>query len=317
MGGLRTAKREGRARRSVVMGGLSPAILLESSFGVSSFTWWLKMRVSCALLLTVLLLVPFVDAKKKKANDWDELESLIENIDDQADDEDPLEKDRINVKKHQEKNPCEEHMCGWGKECVVDKKGEPTCECISKCPELDNDPMDQVCSNTNETFPSLCELYRERCLCKRKSSECENKKHAKVHLEYLGACKQLDECTDELMAQFPARMADWLFQVMRELKKRRELHKLEWEELIAEAENDDEKRHVYPVIWKFCDLDVKPHDKHVSHHELIPITAPVIPMESCIKPFLEGCDADNDGTISIKEWGKCLGLKEGEIQERC
>lgn len=99
---------------------------------------------------------------------------------------------------------------------------------------------------------------------------------------------------------------------MRELKKRRELDNLEWEELLAEAENDDEKRHVYPVIWKFCDLDKKPHDKYVSHHELIPITAPVIPMESCIKPFLQGCDIDNDGNISIKEWGKCLGLKEGQ-----
>lgn len=104
---------------------------------------------------------------------------------------------------------------------------------------------------------------------------------------------------------------------MKELKNRRELHKLEWEELISEAENDDEKKHVYPVIWKFCDLDVKPHDKEVSHHELIPITAPVIPMESCIKPFLEGCDTNGNGAISMKEWGKCLGLKEGEIQERC
>lgn len=34
-------------------------------------------------------------------------------------------------------------------------------------------------------------------------------------------------------------------------------------------------------------------------------------MESCIKPFLERCDSNNDGSISIKEWGICLGLKEG------
>ncbi len=37
----------------------------------------------------------------------------------------------------------------------------------------------------------------------------------------------------------------------------------------------------------------------------------VIPMESCIKPFLEGCDANNDGNIDIHEWGTCLGLKPG------
>ncbi|VDK45254.1 unnamed protein product [Anisakis simplex] len=245
----------------------------------------------------------------KKENDWDELEKLLENIDEKVDE--PEEAPATPAPPKLE-NPCKDQVCGWGKECVVGKGGEPTCECISKCPPLDDDPFDQVCSNTNETFPSLCDLYRERCLCKRKSKECTNKANAKVHLEYLGPCKQLDTCTDELMAQFPTRMADWLFQVMRELKKRRELHNMEWEELISEAESDDEKKHVYPVIWKFCDLDIKPHDKHVSHHELIPITAPVIPMESCIKPFLESCDANNDGNISIMEWGKCLGLKEGQ-----
>lgn len=43
-------------------------------------------------------------------------------------------------------SPCDDHTCGWGKECVVDKQGEPICECISKCPLLDNDndPLDQV-----------------------------------------------------------------------------------------------------------------------------------------------------------------------------
>lgn len=26
-------------------------------------------------------------------------------------------------------DPCDQHVCGWGKECVVDKKGRPVCEC--------------------------------------------------------------------------------------------------------------------------------------------------------------------------------------------
>lgn len=62
---------------------------------------------------------------------------------------------------------------------------------------------------------------------------------------------------------------------MKELKERRKLQNLEWEQLINQAEIDDKKKHVYPVIWKFCDLDIKPHDKHVSHHELIPITGKI------------------------------------------
>lgn len=264
------------------------------------------------LLLALIALFAGAQAKKHKGNDWEELESILEDIDET--------KTKTASAQRVESNACDNHVCGWGKECVVDKKNRPVCECISKCPTLDNDPLDQVCASNNQTFPSLCELYRQRCVCKKRSGfegECTNPTNSKIHLEYLGACKQLDECTDELMAQFPERMSDWLFQVMKELKKRRELHNLEWEELITEAEVNDDKKHVYPVIWKFCDLDIKPHDKHVSHHELIPITAPVIPMESCIKPFLEQCDANKDGSITIKEWGICLGLKEGEIQERC
>jgi hypothetical protein len=255
-------------------------------------------------LICILVLTASVWAKE-----LDELDSILDDI----------EEGKTTPESKSTVNPCDDHVCGWAKECVTDKKNRPVCECIAKCPTFDNDPQDQVCGSNNQTFPSLCELYRQRCLCKKRggNTECESPAYSKIHLEYLGACKELDICTDELMSQFPERMSDWLFQVMKEMKKRRELHNLEWEELVSQAESDDEKRHVYPVIWKFCDLDIKPHDKHVSHHELIPITAPVIPMESCIKPFLERCDANKDGSITIVEWGKCLGLKEGEIQERC
>ncbi|KAI6189276.1 putative effector protein [Aphelenchoides besseyi] len=254
----------------------------------------------------IFLFVGLIAVRSFAKDGLDELDSILDDLDNEE------------VTQKPTTNPCDDHVCGWGKECVVDKKNRPVCECIAKCPEFNNDPEDQVCGSNNQTFPSLCELYRQRCLCKKRGNPaCDSPAFSKVHLEYLGACKELDTCTDALMAQFPDRMADWLFQVMKEMKKRRELHNLEWEELLSQSETDDEKRHVYPIIWKFCDLDIKPHDKHVSHHELIPITAPVIPMESCIKPFLESCDADKDGSITIKEWGKCLGLKEGEIQERC
>ena len=34
-------------------------------------------------------------------------------------------------------------------------------------------------------------------------------------------------------------------------------------------------------------------------------------MESCIKPFLENCDIDSDGGITLIEWGECLGVAQG------
>ncbi|KAL3192394.1 hypothetical protein MRX96_059118 [Rhipicephalus microplus] len=48
-----------------------------------------------------------------------------------------------------------------------------------------------------------------------------------------------------------------------------------------------------------------------------PLRAPLLSMEHCIAPFLNGCDKNDDHTITLKEWGECLGLEDGEIQDRC
>lgn len=36
-----------------------------------------------------------------------------------------------------------------------------------------------------------------------------------------------------------------------------------------------------------------------------------------ISPFLESCDSDSDHRITMKEWGKCLGLEDGDLEDRC
>lgn len=36
-----------------------------------------------------------------------------------------------------------------------------------------------------------------------------------------------------------------------------------------------------------------------------------------ISPFLENCDADDDHRITMKEWGKCLGLEDGDLEDKC
>jgi len=292
------------------------------------------MKLRTASVLFVIIAITIIEAKKKhtKKNDWDELETLLKQVDkvgerltgQDAEDDDST----VMLSKNENADetstdpskvsPCEKHVCGWGKECLLNDKGRPKCECVRKCPEILNaEPNDKVCSNHNYTFESICHLYRERCLCKRDDVACMDQKNKHLHLEYLGTCKDLEPCTQDHLDQFSDRMADWLFQVMKDLKKRKELHGDKWLQMFDDAEHDDHLKHVYPVIWKYCDLDSKPHDKAVTNQELIPIIAPVMPMESCIKPFLKSCDKDNNDNISLKEWGKCLGLKEEEITERC
>lgn len=48
----------------------------------------------------------------------------------------------------------------------------------------------------------------------------------------------------------------------------------------------------------------------VSRHELFPIRAPLMALEHCIAPFLDGCDADNNHRITLQEWAKCLEIDE-------
>jgi hypothetical protein len=276
---------------------------------------------SAATFALLLFCVNAAIEEKKSNQKWDQLDGLLQKADEIVKeieaDEDEGPPDNAPAPTSGRANPCESHRCPWGKECIVTEAGRPHCDCVRHCPDVTPEPDEMVCSNKNETFNTICHLYQQRCLCRQDKTGCTNPRHKHVHLEYLGRCKEIEQCTDELLSQFPDRMADWLFQVMKDLNARRELHGAEWVDLIQQSEQDDHLKHVYPVIWKFCDLDKKPHDKYVVPHELIPITAPVIPMESCIKPFLESCDGDKDDKITLKEWGKCLGLKEGDIIEKC
>ena len=55
------------------------------------------------------------------------------------------------------------------------------------------------------------------------------------------------------------------------------------------------------------------NDSFVSRHELFPLRAPLLSMESCISNFLDNCDANNDHKITLIEWGKCLGASSGML----
>ena len=45
---------------------------------------------------------------------------------------------------------------------------------------------------------------------------------------------------------------------------------------------------------------------------------PLKTLEHCIGDFLDGCDADDDHSVSLAEWADCLGIDgTEEIEERC
>lgn len=50
--------------------------------------------------------------------------------------------------------------------------------------------------------------------------------------------------------------------------------------------------------------------RYLTHTELSPLRAPLIPMEHCTTRFFEQCDSDNDKYIALEEWAACFGIKE-------
>lgn len=191
----------------------------------------------------------------------------------------------------------------------------------------------QVCTSHNETWPSDCEVYRQRCLCMDGSDLCRGAKYHHVQIEYYGECREMPDCSESEMSDFPRRMRDWLFNIMRDMAERRELsqHYLKME---REAESNLTRRWTNAAIWKWCDLDAHDNDRwvpsaardrlagrdrvrdsmlrsrFVSRHELFPIRAPLLALEHCIAPFLDMCDQNDDHRLSLLEWGKCLQLDE-------
>ncbi|XP_014094065.1 SPARC [Bactrocera oleae] len=210
-------------------------------------------------------------------------------------------------------DPCEKMHCGAGRVCQVHGT-EAKCVCIPECPE-EPEARRHVCTNRNETWLSDCAVYRQRCLCATNAPGCLNPENSHVHIDYYGPCHEHKNCSEEDMKDFPRRMRDWLFNVMRDLAERDELteHYMQME---LEAETNMTRRWANAAVWKWCDLDGDT-DRSVSRHELFPIRAPLVSLEQCIAPFLESCDSNKDHRITLIEWGACLELDETDLNERC
>ncbi|MCQ7628125.1 Kazal-type serine protease inhibitor domain-containing protein, partial [Salmonella enterica] len=228
---------------------------------------------------------------------------------------------------------CVNFQCKRGHICKADQQGKPHCVCQDPetCPPAKI--LDQVCGTDNQTYASSCHLFATKCRLEG------TKKGHQLQLDYYGACKSIPACTDFEVAQFPLRMRDWLKNILMQLyepnpkhdgylneKQRSKVKKIYLDEkrlmagdhpieLLLRDFKKNYHMYVYPVHWQFNELDQHPADRILTHSELAPLRASLVPMEHCITRFFEECDPNKDKHITLKEWGHCFGIKEEDIDE--
>ncbi|KAM6261677.1 SPARC-like protein 1 [Porphyrio hochstetteri] len=228
---------------------------------------------------------------------------------------------------------CRNFHCKRGKVCHVDKQGKPSCICQdpAACPSTKD--YEHVCGTDNKTYEGTCQLFGTKC-------QLEGTKMGRqLHLDYMGSCKYIPHCTDYEVAQFPLRMRDWLKNILMQYYQRdldtsaflnekqrskvkkiyqHDKHLVGGDHTVELLLHDFEKNYhmyVYPVHWQFHQLDQHPVDRLLTHSELAPLRASLVPMEHCITRFFQECDGDQDKLIALKEWCHCFGIKEEDINE--
>ncbi|XP_060729141.1 SPARC-like protein 1 [Tachysurus vachellii] len=225
---------------------------------------------------------------------------------------------------------CENFHCKRGKTCKLNNMKKPNCVCQepADCPPSLSE-FDHVCGTDNQTYESSCQLFAIKC-----SLEGSKKGH-RLHLDYTGSCKFIPPCLKTELIYFPLRMRDWMKNVLLQLYKQdfltakqrsivqkmyedeRRLH--EGDHPAALLARDFEKNYsmyIYPVHWQFAQLDQHPSDQFLSHSELAPLRAPLVPMEHCTSVFFHECDADKDKQISFREWCQCFAIKDEDMDSK-
>ncbi|KAB5581364.1 hypothetical protein PHYPO_G00174790 [Pangasianodon hypophthalmus] len=225
---------------------------------------------------------------------------------------------------------CENFHCKRGKTCKLNDKKQPSCVCQepADCPPSLSE-FDHVCGTDNQTYDSSCQLFAIKC-----SLEGSKKGH-RLHLDYTGSCKFIPPCLKTELIHFPLRMRDWLKNVLLQLyeqdfltpKQRSRVQKMYENErrlhaghhpveLLARDFEKNYNMYIYPVHWQFAQMDQHPSDRFLSHSELAPLRAPLVPMEHCTSVFFHECDADKDKLLSFREWCQCFGIKDEDMDTK-
>ncbi|XP_062851460.1 SPARC-like protein 1 [Trichomycterus rosablanca] len=224
-------------------------------------------------------------------------------------------------------DPCRNVHCKRGKTCELKDEKTPVCVCQEPADCSSSlGKFDQVCGTDNRTYDSSCQLFATKC------SLDGSKKGHRLHLDYAGSCKFIPPCAEAELVQFPLRMRDWLKNVLLQLnqqdlltaKQRFKVQKIyesernlhvgdQPAELLALNFEKNYHMYIYPVHWQFAQLDQHPSDRFLSHSELAPLRAPLVPLEHCASVFFYQCDADEDKLLSFREWCHCFSIKDEDM----
>lgn len=212
-------------------------------------------------------------------------------------------------------DPCGKLICKDGQHCRVTEAGDAQCVCLDSCAKY-NDPRSAICSSRNVTYDSECEFYRQICLCEQNEKGCLDRRIVTEddHLDYYSTCMEIRQCESDELKAFPSRMALWLTNVMETLDKREELD-IKFSDMHRRSRRSKNPE-IVPILWEFCQMDTS-KDRIVTRSELFPLIAPLKPLEHCIGDFLDRCDANSNGEITLQEWGHCLDLPDDSIEDIC
>ncbi|CAN8209292.1 unnamed protein product [Coccothraustes coccothraustes] len=210
---------------------------------------------------------------------------------------------------------CWNFHCKRGKVCHEDKQGKPHCICQdpAACPPTKD--YEHVCGTDNKTYDGTCQLFGTKC-------QMEGTKIGhELHLDYMGSCKYW---LKNIPIQYYERDLN-ISGILTE-KQRNKVKKIYQNdkrlvagdypvELLLHDFEKNYHMYVYPVHWQFHQLHQHPVDRLLTHSELAPLRASLVPMELCITRFFQECDGDQDKLIALKEWCHCFGIKEEDINE--
>ncbi|XP_070549405.1 follistatin-related protein 1-like isoform X1 [Ptychodera flava] len=241
----------------------------------------------------------------------------VQGKDHKAPSKENLSEKEIKKEHKKERTVCEKErvQCGSGRECVEDENGEPTCECIKKCPPREA----PVCATNGKSYDNHCELHRAACL-----------EGVKLHIEHDGRCAYVPTkapqskpvvCYQNDRDRLRQKMIDWMVaeeipdgwfsegksynEVLKSFFNKYDQTgdgKLDSNEMLKLVEGNDTAKTIDAEIEEIV-------DEVESENEIL--------RGLCVDALIDIGDEDADWVLNLKEFENCMDPEFSPPHRRC